>query len=114
MSTTTDLSKFGFRELKLLELTLTAMREKGLPNDFDLTGVTPMFNMDSGEVFLTNDDCQVAMRTDEGKLETWHCCYYCSHEGFLSDFEHDPQDQDCVDCMRDAGVPLDENYKYEQ
>ena len=112
MTTTTDLSRFGHRELKMLEMLLRAMRKHGLPERFDSTGVHPMFNMNSGEVFITNDNYQSAMEID-GKIEMCHHCTYCGHEGFLPDFEHDPQNQDCVDSMRDAGVPMDEHYKYE-
>ncbi len=58
MSTTTDLSKFGFRELEMLENLLKVMREKCLPANFENQNVTPMMNQNSGEVFLTNEDYQ--------------------------------------------------------
>lgn len=107
MTTTTDLSKFGYRELKRLEFLLKAMREKGLPDDFDNSEVTPMMNVDSGNVFLTNDSYEVAMMNGDS-LEKWHVCSYCGHEGFLEDFEHAPSDPDCTEQMKDAGIQLEE------
>lgn len=98
--TTTDLSKFGFRELELLELLLAAMRKNGLPDDFENNGVTPMFNMKSGEVFLTNSEYQVAMEAD-GKLESWYSCPICGHEGFLEDMDHDDEGSECKEYYQD-------------
>jgi hypothetical protein len=83
-TTTTNLAEFGYRELKLLELLLTAMREQGLPNDFYNDEVHPMMNKNSGNVFLTNSDYQCAMMNGD-KLETWYNCYNCGHEGFAED-----------------------------
>src|SRR3990167_7070000 len=86
--TTTDLSKFGHREKKMAGELLLAMNE-GLPNDFYDDEVTVMMNMNSGNVFLTNSDYQVAMMTDEGKLESFYSCPECGHEGFLDEMKHD-------------------------
>jgi hypothetical protein len=106
MTTTTDLSKFGHRELKKLEFLLKAMREKGLPDDFDNSEVTPMMNVDSRNVFLTNDSYEVAMMNGDA-LEKWHTCSYCGHEGFLEDFKHEPADSDCTEQMKDAGLQVE-------
>lgn len=112
MTITTDLSKFGFRELKMLELLLTAMREQGLPVNFNATEVVPTFNMDSGEVFLANEDYEVCMINREtNKLEKWHHCSNCGHEGFADDFEHEPTDKECVEQMEWAGIQLNEESK---
>lgn len=81
MTTTTDLKDFGYRELKLLELTLEAMRKQGLPKDFNDDEVVPMMNQNSGHVFLTNSDYQVAMLNGD-KLESFYSCPECGHEGF--------------------------------
>ena len=59
--TTTNLSDFGYRELAMLEDLLKAMREQGLPDDFYDEEVHPMMNQNSGNVFLTNSEYQVAM-----------------------------------------------------
>lgn len=84
MSTTTDLSKFGQRELKALEFTLKCWREHGLPADFNNDEVHPMMNMNSGCVFLTNSDYQVAMINGQ-KLESFYSCPECGEEGFKDD-----------------------------
>ncbi len=102
--TTTDLANFGYRELKMLELLLTAMREQGLPVNFDKAGVVPMMNTQSGCVFLTNENFEVAMMNGE-HLEKWHSCSYCGHEGFAEDFEHEPMHDDCNEQMAWAGLP---------
>lgn len=104
--TTTDLAKFGTRELVELEMLLKAWRENGLPDDFNGEDVHAMMNMNSGNVFLTNEDCQVAMLTSESKLESFYNCPYCGHEGFKDDMEHDPQDKDCTEYMEELGVKV--------
>ena len=84
MNITTDISKFGHRELEILRDTLNAWLDKGLPLSFNENGVHPMFNMDSGYVFLTNEDHEVCM-LDEGCLEVYHHCPECGTEGFHYD-----------------------------
>jgi hypothetical protein len=82
--TTTDLSDFGYRELAMLEELLKAMREQGLPDDFYDDEVVPMFNRNSGNVFLTNSDYQVAMLNGDS-LESWYFLSYHGNEGFLDE-----------------------------
>ena len=82
--TTTDLSDFGYRELAMLEELLKAMREQGLPDDFYDDEVVPMFNRNSGNVFLTNSDYQVAMLNGDN-LESWYFLSYHGNEGFLDE-----------------------------
>ena len=81
--TTTDLSKFGYRELAMAGDLLKAIKN-GLPDDFDDDGITVMFNTHSGYVFLTNSDYQVAMLNDK-KLESFYSCPNCGEEGFAED-----------------------------
>ena len=83
-ATTTDLSNFGYRELTMLEEILRAMREQGLPRDFNDDEVQPMMNLNSGKVFLTNSDYQVAMMNGR-ELESWYFLSYHGNEGFLDD-----------------------------
>lgn len=82
--TTTDLADFGYSERKELIKLLTAWNEKGLPDDFFNHGVHAMFNKNSGDVFLTNSDYQVAVM-DGNNLESWYSCPECGHEGFKED-----------------------------
>ncbi len=82
--TTTNLADFCARERGLLIDLLTAWEKHGLPDDFDDDGVHPMFNRNSGCVFLTNSNYDVCMMNGPD-LETWHHCGNCGHEGFLED-----------------------------
>ena len=103
MTTTIDLTKFGYRELKMLEQLLKAMREQGLPDGFDNDEVTPMMNMNSGNVFLTNSNYDAAKMNGD-TLEKWFNCPYCGHEGFLEDMQHDAIDDECKEYMNEIGV----------
>ena len=82
--TTTNLSDFGYRELAMLEELLKAMREQGLPDDFYDDEVHPMMNQNSGNVFLTNSEYQVAMMNGD-KLESFYFLSYHGNEGFLDE-----------------------------
>lgn len=84
MTTTTNLSEFGARERLMAENLLKAWREQGLPEDFYEDEVTIMMNTSSGNVFLTNEDCQVAMLNGD-TLESFYYTPYSGHEGFLED-----------------------------
>ena len=96
MSTTTDLSKFGYREWEMLRDTLDAMIKHGLPSDFENDGVHPMFNMNSGHVFLTNAEYQVAMLNGD-KLESFYSCPECGHEGFRDEIGGHNDESGCRD-----------------
>ena len=82
--TTTNLTDFGYRELEMLEELIKAMREQGLPEDFYDEEVHPMMNQNSGNVFLTNSEYQVAMMNGD-KLESFYWLSYHGIEGFLGD-----------------------------
>lgn len=81
MTTTTDLTQFGYRERKLAEDLLKAWREQGLPKDFYEDKITIMFNTYSGCVFLTNSEYQVAMLNGD-KLESFYTDFETGEEGF--------------------------------
>lgn len=82
--TTTDFSKFGYRERKMAEDLLKAWREQGLPQDFDNNEVQIMMNLNSGYVFLTNSEYQVAMMNGE-ILETFFTDFETGEEGFADE-----------------------------
>lgn len=86
ITTTTDIARFGYRELEMLRDTLNAWLDHGLPDDFEHKEVVPMFNLNSGYVFLTNEECQVAMLCGN-KLESFYSCPECGREGFKDDFD---------------------------
>lgn len=92
---TSDLSDFGSSERKELVNLLTAWREQGLPKDFYQDEVIPMMNRNSGYVFLTNSEYQTAMMNGN-KLEMWHNCGNCGHEGFEEDCQIN--DGGCNEC----------------
>lgn len=82
MSTTTDLRDFGFRELKMAAKLLAAYCEN--PPAYLGGGVHLMMNMNSGYVFLTDEDFNVAMMNGD-TLEQFHSCPECGAEGFAED-----------------------------
>lgn len=84
MTTTTDLADFGGRELRILRDVIEAYLEHGLPDGFDAHGVVPMMNMDSGAVFLTNADFDVAV-LDGDVLVRFHYLPWSGVEGTLAE-----------------------------
>jgi hypothetical protein len=98
---TSNLEDFGiFDRAELIRL-LTAWNDQGLPEDFNNDGVHACLNTDSGYVFLTNSDYQVAMMNDD-KLETWYSCFNCGHEGFKEDCQL--TEDGCNDCLGENNV----------
>lgn len=94
--TTTNLADFGTREFNLLIDILQAWRNQGLPHDFHDHEVVPMLNTNSGHVFLTNEDYQVAM-INGNKLEIWYSCPNCGNEGFIENCKLN--DDGCNECI---------------
>lgn len=84
MTTTTNLADFGFREIKMARDLLDAWVNNGLPEDFSTEGVHLMMNQNSGNVFLTNEEFEVAMESD-GKLYSFYTSPYEGREGSFED-----------------------------
>ena len=102
---TTNLAQFGARELAEVRNLLDAMLAQGLPSDFSNDGVQPMFNMNSGCVFLTNSDYQVCMINGD-KLESFYTSPYEGMEGFYDDLKEqyedmDEEDKEWFDSLKD-------------
>ena len=96
--TTSDLGKFGSREIAMCCDLLNAWVEQGLPNGFYNEEVRPEMNKNSGHVFLTNSEYKVAMMNGD-KLEIWYHCSNCGCEGFRGDFkEAFSEDGECEAC----------------
>ena len=90
MTNTNDLSKFGFIELKEASKLLSAyIKDNSMVGD----NVKIEFNMNSGCVFLVDDDYRVFMQ-DEGSLYEFFTCSECGHEGDITAFEN----TDCDGC----------------
>lgn len=102
MSTTTDLSQFGYREIKMASELLNAWVKNGLPDDFEHDEVTVMMNTNSGNVFLTNSEYQVAMMNGDS-LESFYTCPECGHEGFKDEMHHDGGSE-CRRYLREIGA----------
>jgi hypothetical protein len=100
--TTTNLAEFGYQELKEVRDLLDAMIKEGLPQDFENDGVHPMMNQNSGNVFLTNSEYQVAMMNGD-KLESFYSCPQCGHEGFKDEMEHEGN-KDCQEYLESIGI----------
>lgn len=96
---TDDLAEFGFVELEIASKILTAYCEQHPP--FLGDGVKLWFNKNSGCVFLCDEDYNTAMM-NEDKLEQWHNCPECGHEGFLEDMGHE-HNSHCKDFLKDIG-----------
>ena len=100
---TEDLADFGYREQEEAKNLFQAWRESGLPVDFWNNGVKIGFNMNSGYVFLTNSDYQVAMceTNEHAKLElfSFYSSPYEGKEGSFDELleeykEMHPEDQE--------------------
>lgn len=102
--TTTDLADFGFMELEEVEKLIRAWKEQGLPDDFYNEDVHIMFNKNSGSVFLTNSEFQVATMNGDD-LESWYYCGNCGHEGFKEDCQLNDDGCECCNPQND----LEEN-----
>ena len=102
---TEDLSEFGYRELDEAGKLLSSIKN-GLPDDFDDAGIKIGFNKNSGYVFLTNEEYQVAMLDDKGKLYSFYSTPYEGHEGSLEELleEYDdmhPEDQEYINNLKE-------------
>ena len=102
MENTNDLSKFGYREIGIAGELLIAYSDqkwadKG--NDHLEEGLKLEFNPYSGEVFLIDEDYNVAMLNDDGYLENFLHCNWCAKEGLRSEMNLD-NDGNCEGCHK--------------
>lgn len=93
---TSDLSRFGFRELDMVADLLKEYAKHGM-SDVLGDNVTINMNTSSGNVFLSDEDYNVVLLNDEGKLEQFDTCSYCENEGFVSEIKLDDRGY-CEDC----------------
>jgi len=102
---TEDLANFGYRELDEAGKLLSAIKN-GLPDDFNNQRIKVGFNINSGYVFLTNDDCQVAMYDDESEeLYSFYTTPYDGLEGCYEELlqQYDdmhPEDQEFMNDIK--------------
>lgn len=102
---TKDLARFGFRELGMAAELLTAYRtEADQTEALTSDGLALWCNMMSGNVFLCDEDYNVAMMNGD-TLEDWETCSYCGHENFRSemvDEDHKRDEWGGLVCRDDA------------
>lgn len=90
---TSDLSKFGQRELAIageLLSTLNTVRDNSRLGD----GIQVFMNRNSGYVFLSDEDYNVAIMSGH-YLEDFHTCPNCGNESVASQFRNDFDDVEC-------------------
>ena len=93
---TKDLSDFGYRELRMATDLLNAYL--AARPDFLSDGVAVWLNRNSGYVFLSDENYNVAMLNGD-KLEQFHSCPECGAEGFADEM---PDNNCCQDYLRQA------------
>ena len=102
---TKDQGRFGFRELKMGARLLTAWKSDADETELLTSdGLALWMNRDSGNVFLCDEDYDVAMMNGP-KLEDWETCPYCGHENFRSevvDEDHKRDEWGGLVCREDA------------
>ena len=82
---TENLADFGYMEQDKAKDIFEAWKLNGLPRDFDNDGVKLAFNMNSGNVFLTNAEYQVSMCGDNEELYSFYSSPYEGYEGSFDD-----------------------------
>lgn len=82
------LENFGKREIDLA-IKLLEQYKKEIPDEWVNKGVYIDLNLNSGEVFLANSDCQTMLLKDDGKLGLWLTTPYDGKEGFIDDLVYE-------------------------
>jgi hypothetical protein len=105
MVNTRDFSKFGARERNTAGELLTALHTS---NDkatrLSDNGISIEFNLNSGMVFLVDEDCNVAVMEGD-KLVDFLSCPQCGTEGTPSDFAGSSPESCCVDYLGELYIP---------
>ena len=93
---TQDLSEFGYEELDMTGTLLNAYADN--PNVLDGSEINVEFNPNSGNVFLVDENYNVAMMNGDN-LELFYSCPICGYEGFLNEMEHNPDNVECQEYL---------------
>ncbi len=78
---TKDLSKFGYRELKIAGKLLSAYKTDRDQTEYLYDEIAVYMNTHSGFVFLSDGDSNTAMM-DGSVLRDFRTCFECGEEGF--------------------------------
>jgi hypothetical protein len=87
-----------------------------LPDDFNDSGVKVAFNKGSGNVFLVNEDYEVAMfNSVSGRLESFYTSPHDGEEGFFDDLKevYPSMHREDQQWFRDIAKRLDEELPVE-
>jgi hypothetical protein len=101
---TQNLADFGIKERDEAALLLTTLNG---PNDdtklFGSDGVNVEFNLNSGMVFLVDEDYNVAVMSGH-QLEDFITCPNCGNEDVASEFKKNNEDVCCIEYSEDLGL----------
>lgn len=88
MNNVNELEKLGVREIEQLAemLKLYANGDWQSASDELQDGIKWEYNPISDNLFLVDEDFNVAMVNDNGKLENWLTCSNCGKEAFRSEY----------------------------
>ena len=112
---TENLAEFGQLEQMEAINIFEAMHDNGLPSDFNNEGVKLGFNRNSGMVFLTNSEHQVAIysETERGKyLESFYSSPYQGLEGTFDELaeEYNQMHEEDKSWFEDLAKSLDRSF----
>lgn len=85
---TSDLTKFGYRELDMAADLLKAYANDKGNTDFLSDGINVFMNTNSGNVFLCDEDMSVGVLEDD-KIVQFYSCSNCGYEGTQQDAKDD-------------------------
>lgn len=103
MNNTRDLSEFGNIERDEAGTLLQTLNGSRDMTKFLGDGVAVEFNPMSGNVFLVDEDYNVAMMNGHN-LEDFHNCPNCGAESFASEFREENTDSCCKEYANDLGL----------
>lgn len=110
-----NLSNMTYEALGDAVAIIEAYKEYGVPSDFYDNEVQLAYNENSGMVFLTNSDYEVAVyNEDTEELVSWYFCPYSGIEGVLDDIVEEYrngnlEDEDDIDYLKSI---LENNNEY--
>lgn len=88
---TSDLTKFGFRELDMAADVLKAYANNKNNVDFSDDNVNVFMNTHSGKVFLSDKDYNVGV-LENGEIVKFYSCPNCGNEGTQSEGKEEGHD----------------------
>lgn len=103
---TSDISQFGFREKDMAAELLKTHGSSSDHTKFLGNSVNVFMNMNSGYVFLSDEDYNTAMMNGDN-LEDFFSCPNCGNEESSSDFRAAFDNECCQEYANDLGLELE-------